>query len=191
MTGTWWRRGVLTAMALGTAAMFSGCGTDGLAAAPGMKRLAAVPGAMIQMRRAGCTSGQCPVYGVSIFPDRTVVFDGEANRGVTGQRRLTISPDQMRALQLAIEQMHFLDSTDECCSCPNQRGGRYVVLDYRPGFVSKTVVHDQDCPSAPPAMTALERLIDEATGLAPAAEIATRPAPLATVESAGTSTATP
>ncbi len=176
MTGTWWRRGVLVAMALGTGAMSGGCGTNGLAASPGMKRLAAVPGAMIQMRRAGCASGQCPVYGVSIFPDRTVVYDGEANLTGKGKRRLTISPEQMRALQLAIEQMHFLDSTDECCSCPNQGSGRFVVLDYRPGFASKTVVHDTDCPSAPPAMTALEKLIDEATGLAsqPAVELAAK-----------------
>jgi hypothetical protein len=144
------------------AATAAGCGTGGVAATPGFKRLPDVPGAMIQMRRAGCVSGQCPVYSVAILADRTVVYDGEA----AGARRSAISADQMRELQLAIEKMHFLDSTDECCLCPSKKGGRYVVLDYSPGFVRKTVVHDEDCPSAPPTMGALEQLIDRATGLA-------------------------
>ena len=152
-------RGCLLVVALGTAT--AGCATDGLAATPGFNRLAKVPGAMIQMRRTGCASGQCPVYGVAILPDRTVVYDGET----PGARRKSISPEQMRELQLAIETMHFLDSTDECCLCPSKPGGRYVVLDYSPGFFRKTVVHDEDCPSAPPAMSALEQLIERATGL--------------------------
>jgi hypothetical protein len=152
-------RGCLLVIALAAAA--AGCATDGVAATPGFNRLANVPGAMIQMRRTGCASGKCPVYGVAILPDRTVVYDGEA----VGAQRKSISPEQMRELQVAIEKMHFLDSTDECCLCPSKRGGRYVVLDYSPGFFHKTVVHDEDCPSAPPAMGALEQLIERATGL--------------------------
>jgi hypothetical protein len=156
-------RGFLAVIALATTA--AGCGTGGVASIPGYRRLADVPGAMIQMRRAGCVSGQCPVYGVAILPDLTVVYDGEA----VGARRSAISPDQMRELQLAIEKMHFLDSTDECCLCPSKKGGRFVVLDYSPGLFRKTVVHDEDCSSAPVAMSALEEMIDRATGLAKSA----------------------
>jgi hypothetical protein len=152
-------RGWFLMFLLGTTA--AGCASSGVAATPGFKRLADVPGAMIQMRRTGCVTGQCPVYSVAILPDRTVVYDGET----AGARRKSISPEQMRELQLAIEKMHFLDSTEECCLCPSKPGGRYVVLDYSPGFVRKTVVHDEDCPSAPPAMGALEHLIERTTGV--------------------------
>jgi hypothetical protein len=157
-----WRGGLVLAAALGTT-VAGGCASGGLPASTTLARLPEQPAALVQMRRAGCPSGNCPVYGLSIFADRTVVYDGATNVAVTGERRGVIAPEQMRALQLSLEEMHFLDSTDECCVCPDQNAGRYVVLDYRPGLIRKTVVHDQDCAAAPPAISALERLIDGMT----------------------------
>ena len=60
--------------------------------------------------------------------------------------------------------MDFLDSADGCCICPNVADKSLVTLDYRPGAVTKTVLHDQRCSKAPPAFSALEAEIDRSTG---------------------------
>jgi hypothetical protein len=70
--------------------------------------------------------------------------------------------------------MHFLDSANDCCVCPETTDQNLVTLDYRPGVVSKTVVHDQRCSKAPPALTALEKEIDRRTG---AGRLASLPTP--------------
>ncbi len=122
------------------------------------------PDALIQMRRQGCADAPCPVYAVSIFPDGTAVYDGRANVGVIGRRKARLAPRDLSALISAIDAMDFLDSADNCCVCPDAADPSLVVLDYRPGSVTKTVQHDQRCPKAPPAFAALERQIDLTTG---------------------------
>lgn len=62
--------------------------------------------------------------------------------------------------------MDFLDSSAQCCVCPDAADGAHrVILDYRPGSTYKTVLHDDACRSAPPALSAIERSIDQATGV--------------------------
>ncbi len=128
--------------------------------------LADDPEALIQMRQNGCADEPCPVYSVSIFPDGTVVYDGRANVGVVGRRRVKLPAGGLDALITALDSMDFLDTADNCCVCPEVAEPRLVTLDYRPGAVTKTVVHDQRCGKAPPAILALEGKIDRATGAA-------------------------
>jgi Domain of unknown function (DUF6438) len=132
------------------------------------------PEALIQMRRQGCASEPCPIYAVSIFPDGTAVYDGRANVGVIGRRPIRLTPGDLSALLSAIDAMHFLDSANDCCVCPDAVEKDMVILDYRPGSVSKTVQHDQRCPKAPPAFSALEKEIDVSTGAARLASLPTR-----------------
>src|SRR6187455_3778103 len=73
-------RGPGLAAALGMVVL-AGCATGG---SLDLQRLPETPDALVQLRRAGCASGTCPVYGVSIFADRTVVYDGAANVAVVG-----------------------------------------------------------------------------------------------------------
>jgi hypothetical protein len=147
----------------------AGCGTTGVATGThGSDALATmpdVPDALIQMRRAGCASDKCPVYSVSIFGDGTVAYDGRANVGVVGTRRGKISPDQLNQLISAIDSMGFLDLPVAGCVCAADTGRQMVTLDYRPGSVQKTVVHDSGCWSAPPAMAVLEQSIDRSAGV--------------------------
>jgi hypothetical protein len=124
-----------------------------------------VSDALIQIRRAGCAADKCPVYSVSIFGDGTVAYDGRVNVGVVGQRKSRISPDQLNQLISALESMDFLDLPASGCICASQTGRQMVTLDYRPGAVQKTVAHDTGCWSAPPAMAALEQLIDRSAGV--------------------------
>lgn len=126
--------------------------------------LAEQPDALIQMRRQGCTTQPCPIYAVSIFPDGSAIYEGRANVGLIGRKPLRVTAGDLSALINAIDAMDFLDSADDCCVCPDAVERRLVTVDYRPGTVTKTVLHDQGCPRAPPALSALEQQIDRATG---------------------------
>lgn len=126
------------------------------------------PDALVQMRRSGCATEPCPVYGVAIFADGTVVYDGRANVFTIGQRRAKASPDGVAKLIAAIDAMDFLDTPDGCCACPDVSvtPAQPVILDYRPGSASKTVMLDAGCLSLPPAMSALQREIEQVAGVA-------------------------
>lgn len=134
-----------------------GQGTDEVA-------IAATPDALIQMRRSGCVDRPCPVYGVSIFLDGTVVYDGVANVGAIGQRTWKVSPDKVSQLVSSIEAMGFLDTPTGAGVCRAATQTAIVILDYRPGCTEKTVLHDDRCPSALPALMTLENAIDRLSG---------------------------
>jgi Domain of unknown function (DUF6438) len=132
----------------------------------GAEQLASTPDSLIQMRRGGCPPGVCPVYSVSIFLDGAVAYEGLANVAVIGHRTATLSADRLNNLLSQIEAMDFLDSSEQCCVCPDATdGARLVILDYRPGSMVKTVLHDDACISAPPALGAIEQSIDRAAGV--------------------------
>jgi Domain of unknown function (DUF6438) len=145
-----------------------GCGNAGGAAAGrGADRLAVLrdnPEALIQMRKSACAPDRCSVYSVSIFGDGNVTYEGQANVAVVGQRRSKISSDRLSELISAIDAMDFLDLPASGCVCSAGTGRQMVTLDYRPGSVQKTIVHDSGCWSAPPTLGALEAAIDRATG---------------------------
>ena len=131
-----------------------------------MKQLAAMtdsPDAIVQLRRAGCSPGACPVYSVSVFLDGTVVYEGRSNVAVVGQRRATLPPEQISELIVAMQEAHFLDNPDNCCSCPGAAQSNIVMIDYRPGQAQKTIVHDQACENAPLAMNTLTSKIERLT----------------------------
>jgi hypothetical protein len=132
----------------------------------GAEQLASRPDALIQMRRGGCPPGVCPVYSVSIFLDGTVAYDGQANVAVLGHRTAKLSAERLNELLTQIEAMDFLDSSEQCCVCPDaMEKAHLVILDYRPGATAKTILHDEACGLAPPTMSAIERSIDTATGV--------------------------
>jgi Domain of unknown function (DUF6438) len=127
-------------------------------------RLDDQPDALIQMRRQGCPGEACPIYEVSIFSDGSAIYEGRASVGVIGKKPLHVSAGELCALINTIDAMDFLDSAGDCCVCPDAVEQRLVTVDYRPGAVTKTVLHDQRCPRAPPALSALEQQIDRSTG---------------------------
>jgi hypothetical protein len=132
----------------------------------GTEQLASTSDSLIQMRRGGCPPRTCPVYSVSIYLDGTVVYDGRANVGTIGRRTARLSAERLNDLLSQIEAMGFMDTSDRCCVCPNAAAGAHrVILDYRPGATYKTVLHDDACSAAPPALSAIERSIDRAAGV--------------------------
>jgi hypothetical protein len=155
----WWVPLVVT-MAL------SACASSHSVMVDGQKREISMPdepGAVIQMRRNGCPDQACPVYSIAIFSDGRATYDGRANVGVIGRRALELKAGDLSALITSLEAMDFLDTPDQCCVCPDDRPPSPVTLDYRPGTVGKTIIHDQRCATAPVAFSALESQIDRAT----------------------------
>jgi len=130
------------------------------------------PGSLIQMKRDGCPDQPCPVYGISIFPDGSAIYDGRANVGVVGRRATRVSARDLNALISTLDAMDFLDSPDKCCLCGEMTSSSLVTVTYRPGTVAKTVIHDERCATAPAAVSDLERQIDRVTG---AGRLAARP----------------
>lgn len=122
-----------------------------------------LPEALIQMRHGSCPSERCPVYQVSIFMDGTFVYEGVANVAEVGRRTGRVSSEVLDNLLSTIEASGFLDRPQECCVCPTTDGSHLVVVEYHPGAVQKTVVHDERCASAPAAISALEGAIAQAT----------------------------
>jgi hypothetical protein len=170
------RLGKWVAAVIITAALPACAGTPPIVAGPHAAQLVLPdePDALIQMRRQGCAGEPCPIYAVSILSDGTAIYDGRANVGVIGRRRVRLAAGVLNTLITAIDAMNFLDSADGCCVCPNVADTRLVTLDYRPGAVTKTVLHDQRCSKAPPALSALEEEIDRTTGAGRLASLAAR-----------------
>lgn len=151
--------------ALLAAAAFGCAHNRASATGQGAEQLTSAPDALIQMRRGGCPPDVCPVYSIAVFLDGTIAYDGQANVAVLGHRTAKLSAEALPALLAQIESMDFLDSSEQCCVCPDQTDGAHlVIVDYRPGSAVKTVLHDESCRSAPPAFGALEKAIDRAAG---------------------------
>ena len=147
---------------VGLGASAGGCGTQGVAAQVAARPAKSDP--LIRMQRGGCATEACQVYALSLYADGTVIYDGRGNVATVGQRQSKLTPAQVDQLVSAFDAMRFLDSDDRCCVCPDGVASQPVTIDYRrPGSAPKTVLHDEACSSAPPAMAALERTIDQVT----------------------------
>jgi hypothetical protein len=104
---------------------------------------------LVQLRNRGCELRTCPVYGLSVFADGSVLYIGGANVAVLGERRLKVPNTTVVAVIDALDHLDFLDLPEECCECIDGRSNAWaskVVLDYRPGAVQKEVVVDDGCP---------------------------------------------
>ena len=154
MEPAWIRMAVNIGMAV-LASTVGGCASRRAGSGEGATypvTMADVPDAVIQMRRSGCLGDHCPVYSVSIFQDGAVVYEGRAHVAAIGVQRGSVSSGELSALISQIDAVRFLDSASDCCVCSESKQAEMVVLDYRPGSIAKTIVHDAQCPSAPPGI---------------------------------------
>jgi hypothetical protein len=134
---------------------------------------------MFQLRRRGCDAGNCPVYGVAIYSDREVVFEGGANVAAVGQRKSTLPTPSLGALVDAFQRANFINTPMHCCDCPDApdaRGTSRVVIDYRPGSVEKEILFDERCPKQPEEIRRLVEEIERLTVLEPWIAAPPRPA---------------
>jgi hypothetical protein len=162
-------RSSATIVALSSIVAVGGCASTRAAGPAVDDAVAARPEALIQLRSDGCDSGRCPVYGVSIFADGSVVYRGGANVAFIGQRRSKIPEANVATLVSAIEKMDFLDTPEHCCDCadaPDNPKAAKLVIDYRPGGVEKEILVDDRCTAVPDVVRGLTGQIEAMTSIA-------------------------
>lgn len=130
-----------------------------------IRAMGAEEGAVVQMRRAGCAAGDCPVYSVAVYMDGTMIYEGRANVAVLGERRGKLPAARVGELINAMRRAEFLDTPEECCVCPDAKRPRLVMIDYRPGLARKSILHDENCGAAPDALNGLTDTIEQLAGI--------------------------
>jgi hypothetical protein len=128
--------------------------------------LASQPDALVQLRRRGCAEGGCPVFGVAIYADGEVIFDGGANVATVGRRKGALASTNLGALVDAFHNVDFIDTPEHCCDCPEEprstRAGQ-IVIDYRPGGVEKEIFLHERCRGLPQGLRMLVDAIENLT----------------------------
>ena len=66
---------------------------------------------VIRLERGPCY-GSCPVYGVTLYGDGTVRYDGKDHVRVRGSQTAVIAPDAVRSLVEEIERSGFFSMND-------------------------------------------------------------------------------
>ena len=117
---------------------------------------------VIHLERGPCY-GSCPVYGVTLYGDGTVRYDGKDQVRVRGSKTAVIAPGAVRSLVEEIERSGFYSMNDaytqvSITDAPSALV--YVAADGR----KKQVSHYLGDFKAPKALEILENRIDEVSG---------------------------
>lgn len=124
----------------------------------------------VRLERTACF-GSCPVYTLSISRSGAVRFDGKKFVRHTGPDSAKISPAAVDSLLAEMSEAGFYDFEERYTSGA-PACGRYAtdlpsaVTSATDGSRSRRIQHDHGCSGAPPALSRLERRIDEVAGAA-------------------------
>jgi hypothetical protein len=124
------------------------------------------PDALFQLRRRGCEEGTCPIFGIAIYTDGAVIFDGGDDVKAVGRRKGKLASANVASLLDAFDKVDFIDTPEHCCDCPNTTRTsrtRRLVIDSRPGGVENEIVMDEGCADVPQGNRGL---VDAIEGLA-------------------------
>lgn len=69
-------------------------------------------GLVITLERTACF-GACPIYGLTVYGDGRVEYEGVRFVDVTGRQTSTLSPSQVRELAAALEQAGYFNLKDD------------------------------------------------------------------------------
>jgi Domain of unknown function (DUF6438) len=123
--------------------------------------------AVITMERTACF-GSCPAYRLTIHGNGQVTYEGIAFVATQGTQTIQLSPEQVQSLIHEFEQANFFQLKDayavEVTDLPGTRTS--ITLNGR----SKQIWHygsvgDPNLDNAPPALSNLERAIDQAVNV--------------------------
>jgi hypothetical protein len=147
---------------------------------------------VIRLERGPCY-GSCPVYGVTLYGDGTVRYDGKDHVRVRGSQTAVIAPDAVRSLVEEIERSGFFSLNDAYTQVSVTDAPSAVVYVAADGK-KKQVSHYLGDFKAPKALETLENRIDEVSGTsrwtaaaAPSAAKATAPKEMASAGTPGLS----
>ena len=137
-----------------------GCGPQRAREAP-----APAEDVTITLERRPCF-GTCPVYSITVEGNGRVRYEGTTHVSVVGNDTGSITSEQVALLIAEFDRVGYEQLADRYAygepSCPSYVSDAPTTITSltRPG-TTKRVEHDYGCADAPPALTALERLIDD------------------------------
>jgi hypothetical protein len=147
---------------------------------------------VIRLERGPCY-GTCPVYGVTLYGDGTVRYDGKDHVRIRGSQTAVIAPDTVRSLVEEIERCGFFSLNDAYTQVSIADAPSAVVYVAADGK-KKQVRHYLDDFKAPKSLETLENRIDEVSGTrrwtaaaAPSAGRTTAPKEMASAGTTGLS----
>ncbi len=122
--------------------------------------------------RGGCM-GACPIYRMTIDAQGMVTFNGERYTSVVGERKRTMTRDEMEKLARAVDDVHFFDLTDhqsgetQCREVWTDAPSASITV-HRNGR-DHTVQHYLGCRGfrGEDALIAFEKRIDQLAGVTP------------------------
>jgi len=117
---------------------------------------------VIRLERGPCY-GSCPVYGVTLYGDGTVRYDGKDHVRVRGSHTAVIDPDAVRSLVEEIERSGFFSLNDAYAQVGITDAPSALVYVAAVGR-KKQVSHYPGDFKAPKALETLENRIDEVSG---------------------------
>ena len=116
----------------------------------------------IVMERGPCF-GRCPIYRVELTDSGKVIYEGRGFVTERGRQEATIPPADVQALAKEIEAAGFFQMRDNYP--PDATDNPTVVTTVTIDGRSKRVEHDLSSTTAPAALEAIYRRIDEVTGV--------------------------
>ena len=155
-----------SARALLALAALAGCGRRAPQVPP--PEAASTGTTLVTLERGPCY-GTCPVYRVSLGGDGMVTFMGTRFVKTVGPDTSRVAPDKVGRLVDSLDASGYFALADQYV--PDSTAcGRYatdaptVTTSVQSKGHNKTVRHDLGCVGAPPALVAMERLIDSVAG---------------------------
>lgn len=101
---------------------------------------------------------KCPMYSLTIRPDRSVEYEGKEHTRVLGKRTYTISAEAYQAIVEAVKRARVERLANEYKSVPGRDEGT-VILGVSQDGTMKQIYHFLPSPDAPQELTELEEAI--------------------------------
>ncbi len=115
---------------------------------------------VISLDRLGCY-GPCPIYKLTIYGNGKVVYKGEKNVKVVGERVTTLEKEKVAALLAEFEKINYFELSDNYQGGPTD--GTSAVTSIALGNKKKTIKNYHPAPDSPRALKELENQIDSIT----------------------------
>lgn len=112
---------------------------------------------LITLERSGCL-GPCPVYKLTVYGNGKVVYKGEKNVKIVGERTANLEKEQLAQLAKEFEKVGYFNLNDNYEGGPTD--GSSATTSIAIGNRKKTIKHYHPSPDSPNVLKELENKID-------------------------------
>jgi hypothetical protein len=99
---------------------------------------------LVRIERSGCL-GACPVFSLTVFFDGSVRYLGEEHAAVSGERKFSLTNNQLSQIRSAFTRKGFLILNDQCCECIDVRGAPTTRIIYQGNGPYKSINRYHGC----------------------------------------------